>query len=312
MLQPTKPLPFAPAHLHPQIIVPLEAGDAEALTGLVSGLTPGSGIDVLEWRVDALAVFQRWAAGQAGAEAAFAIERAACLRVFESTGLPVLATIRTGAEGGPVPVPDPVYDTAVTGLIESATPTPTHGLRVVPEHRTGAGPEFGAGLCAVDVEFHRAPAAGLLQAAADRGVAAVASFHDFESTPDAQFLSGLLRAMEHSGAAVAKFAVLPHTLQDVLRVLEVTARATGRLAPGPNPNRSGAPVQAAAPESPAASGSLSIPVIAIAMGRLGQITRTAGEFGSAASFASLERASAPGQLGVQQLRSIFAAQGLQD
>jgi 3-dehydroquinate dehydratase-1 len=45
------------------------------------------------------------------------------------------------------------------------------------------------------------------------------------------------------------------------------------------------------------------PLIAIAMGRLGTVSRTEGErYGSAMTFAALGQGSAPGQIPVDQLR----------
>jgi 3-dehydroquinate dehydratase I len=57
----------------------------------------------------------------------------------------------------------------------------------------------------------------------------------------------------------------------------------------------------------AASGALRIPVISMAMGGAGAVTRLAGGlFGSALSFAVGEQASAPGQWPIEELETALA------
>ena len=74
---------------------------------------------------------------------------------------------------------------------------------------------------------------------------------------------------------------MPETAADVIRLLSATERA---------------------------SRTLSLPLITMAMGSLGAITRIfGGLFGSALTFAAGERSSAPGQLPIGTLRQIFAA-----
>ena len=88
-----------------------------------------------------------------------------------------------------------------------------------------------------------------------------------------------MHAMEQAGASVAKIAVTPTNMDDVLSVLRVAHRAQAELA---------------------------IPVIAISMGRMGAVTRLMGaEFGSCATFATgPQGASAPGQYSVAQVRQL--------
>ena len=80
--------------------------------------------------------------------------------------------------------------------------------------------------------------------------------------------------MENGGADVLKIAVMPKTPSDVLRLLKVllVARKT-----------------------------LKSPIVAIAMGQLGTLTRIAGgQFGSCATFAGFGKVSAPGQLDLHE------------
>ncbi|QGQ20679.1 type I 3-dehydroquinate dehydratase [Cellulomonas sp. JZ18] len=135
---------------------------------------------------------------------------------------------------------------------------------------------------AVDVEL-ATPAAvrdDLLAAAREQGVPVVVSTHDFAGTPDADALVDVLRRQRDVGADVCKVAVMPHDADDVLTLLRAT-RAFAREADRP--------------------------VVAIAMGGLGVVTRIAGEvFGSALTFGAVGATSAPGQVDALRLREVLA------
>ena len=114
-----------------------------------------------------------------------------------------------------------------------------------------------------------------------QGVPVIASSHDFEQTPPSQELLARIERMWASGADIAKIAVMPRSAQDVLRLLEVTQEAV-RAQRGP--------------------------VVTMSMGRLGGVSRLAGEtFGSAMTFGSAGSASAPGQIDARTLRAALSA-----
>lgn len=99
----------------------------------------------------------------------------------------------------------------------------------------------------------------------------VASFHDFSGTPEQEQIVRVLRRMQELGADVTKAAVMPRTEQDVLSLLEASLQMKTRYADRP--------------------------FITMSMGRLGGISRLAGSLtGSAVTFATAGRASAPGQM----------------
>lgn len=143
---------------------------------------------------------------------------------------------------------------------------------------------IAAGLVeAVDVEHRFDVAAGdaVLAAARAAGVAVIGSAHDFAATPDADALVALLTAMQHRGFDVVKAAVMPHDPGDVLALLDTTWTM--------------------------ASAHRATPVITMAMGELGALSRMAAPVvGSCATFAMLGRASAPGQLPLAELKPILA------
>ncbi len=135
----------------------------------------------------------------------------------------------------------------------------------------------------VDVEYRHPYAARAIEAAHAHGVRVVASHHRFDATPDEDELVEHLAAMEALGADVAKLAVMPHTPVDTATLLRATAR---RLADA------------------------RIPLLTIAMGPLGVVSRlAAGVFGSAATFATVGAASAPGQAAIEDVRAALALFG---
>lgn len=112
-----------------------------------------------------------------------------------------------------------------------------------------------------------------------RAVQVIFSQHDFSSTPDGAVIEGFFRAAQVRGGDVGKVAVMPQRSTDVLTLLSATLRAAGTL---------------------------EIPLISMAMGSLGLVSRVFGpDFGSAVTFAALGRASAPGQVSIDRLRAVL-------
>lgn len=121
-----------------------------------------------------------------------------------------------------------------------------------------------------------------LQAAKERangrGVRLILSHHNFEKTPNIDFIYKKLVSAQEQGADIAKIAVMPQRSEDVLTLLSATNRAR--------------------------NGAVDIPMITISMAREGVITRIAGGlFGSDVTFAAGTQASAPGQIGFDDLSS---------
>lgn len=112
------------------------------------------------------------------------------------------------------------------------------------------------------------------------GIGLVLSFHDFQGTPGAQALAGRFEQAQRLGADVAKVAVMPRSAEDVLTLLGATLQA---------------------------SRALDIPVVSMAMGGLGAVSRVCGaSFGSALTFAVGQSASAPGQMPIDELSAALA------
>lgn len=122
--------------------------------------------------------------------------------------------------------------------------------------------------------------AEIIQAAHRAGVKVVASSHDFDKTPPREELISRMVKMEQLGADILKIAVMPQNTRDVLELLSATEEMTRE-----HTNR---------------------PVITMSMSGNGVISRLAGEvFGSALTFGTAGRASAPGQIGAEELKQVL-------
>lgn len=112
------------------------------------------------------------------------------------------------------------------------------------------------------------------------GVKIVASNHDFDKTPDKDEILSRLRKMQDMGADLPKIAVMPRNRRDVLTLLSATEEMASDYADRP--------------------------IITMSMSGTGVISRLSGEvFGSALTFGSAGKASAPGQMGVQELHAVL-------
>ena len=133
----------------------------------------------------------------------------------------------------------------------------------------------------IDVEFFTIDKPeSLLRAMKNEGARVITSHHDFVQTPEESVMMMLLSQMADGGADIAKIAVMPQSLQDVLDLLRVTC--------------------CFAEEYP------EVPVASMSMGSMGIISRLCGEvFGSCMTFGTMGVGSAPGQMPEEQLRQIL-------
>ena len=102
----------------------------------------------------------------------------------------------------------------------------------------------------------------------------IASHHNFKETPCKKEMVAKLKAMREYNPDILKIAVMPNSQEDVLALLSLDSD--------------------------------SCPLVKIAMSKLGMISRIAGEtFGSAITFGTVEKASAPGQISAVELKKIL-------
>lgn len=240
----------------PAICAPLVGRTREALlaeAAVVAAKQP----DLIEWRAD---FFESIADAAAVAELAGRIKDA-------GKGIPILFTCRWSREGG-----------EKIALSQA---------EVVSLHRAVC--ESGH-VDFIDFEMSNEPdqVRQVRELSRANATQLILSFHDFQRTPGVEELNQRFAQAEQLGADVAKIAVMPRDMADVLTLLTATLQS---------------------------SQTLGIPLVSMAMGGLGAVTRLCGgAFGSAMSFAVGQSASAPGQMPIEDLDRGLAilrkAQGL--
>ena len=120
----------------------------------------------------------------------------------------------------------------------------------------------------------------VLNTAHQNQVKVIASNHDFEKTPSKEEIISRLQKMQEMGADILKIAVMPKSSKDVITLLAATEEMSTNYAKQP--------------------------IVTMSMSRDGVISRLAGEiFGSAITFGAAGKASAPGQIPVQELRKVL-------
>jgi 3-dehydroquinate dehydratase-1 len=205
--------------------------------------------DVLEWRVD---YFEAISDTEAVIDAAVAIKK-------EAGQIPLLFTRRSTIEGGEkITLSEDQVIAMYAAVCESKT------------------------IDLIDYEMANDTRniAQVRAAAKANGVKLVLSFHNFSYTPGLETLVGKFLTAEQLGADVAKVAVMPRDLDDVLTLLAATRQASKKLR---------------------------IPLISMSMGPYGSLTRLFGwAFGSALTFAVGASSSAPGQVPIEELNTVLA------
>jgi 3-dehydroquinate dehydratase-1 len=133
------------------------------------------------------------------------------------------------------------------------------------------------------LDFEMGNDAGHVQRVRDdahrHGARVILSYHNFGYTPGRTTLVERFLEAERLGGDVAKVAVMPRDRMDVLTLLAATTEADAKA---------------------------KVPLISMAMGPLGSLTRVVGgAFGSSLSFAVGEAASAPGQIPIADLVAVY-------
>ncbi|MEJ8736031.1 type I 3-dehydroquinate dehydratase [Erysipelotrichaceae bacterium HCN-30851] len=114
----------------------------------------------------------------------------------------------------------------------------------------------------------------------EHGVKVIMSNHDFDKTPSYDEILTRLKAMQSLDADIPKIAVMPTCKKDVLILLQATNEMHETYADRP--------------------------IITMSMAGTGVISRLCGEvFGSALTFGAAKKASAPGQMNVEDLHTVL-------
>ncbi|MCQ1536453.1 type I 3-dehydroquinate dehydratase [Methanosarcina sp. KYL-1] len=205
------------------------------------------GADILEIRLDLLGIRDLGLAAEL------------VRKIKAETGLPVLITNRSPAEGGKWEGGEEER----TGLLISLL-----------------SPEGGADAVDIELSAGKEERDKVIKAAKTGGKTVIISSHNFSKTPSFQEMESIIEKAFLAGADIAKIAVMPQAMQDVLDLLRLTLEARGA----------------------------GKPVCTIAMGKLGRHTRVIAPFyGSVLTYASVESAAAaaPGQLPVDEVKKIM-------
>ena len=168
------------------------------------------------------------------------------------TGLPVICTLRREQDGGQCALSEEEREEILLDALEG-------------------------GFAYVDVESDIKDSR-VAEKARERGIKVIRSLHDFQGLPED--IKGTFQALKAEGD-VAKLAVTPHSVSDVLRLLK------------------------------AADELQDMPKIVVAMGEYGVPVRVLyRRFGSLLSFAAAGKAVAPGQLTASDMRKVYRADRL--
>ncbi len=134
----------------------------------------------------------------------------------------------------------------------------------------------------VDIEFMSGEKTveSIMETAHKNNVVVIISNHNFEKTPSRTDMINMMKKMIEAGADIPKLAVMPESNKDVLALLDVTDTIHEKY-----------------PD---------IPIITMSMGGKGIVSRISCEiFGSAVSFGSARKASAPGQMEAGDLLTVL-------
>lgn len=134
----------------------------------------------------------------------------------------------------------------------------------------------------VDAEIMRdgETLAALISETSGSAVRVIGSYHDFEKTPETDFIKKTLKRAGELGCDVGKFACMPHGREDVDTLLNATAA-----------------VKAEVPD---------LPLITMSMGEEGAVSRLyGGLYGSEVSFGCMQQISAPGQVPYGHMNEVF-------
>ena len=161
--------------------------------------------------------------------------------------------------------------------------TPERYMTMIKYAADNLGPDI------IDIEAGRACDRDLSELIAyvkSKNIAVISSMHDFDKTPEDTYMLEVFDRMNRLGADIFKIAVMPKSGKDVLTLMSFSKTAKDRY---PNP------------------------IITISMGRLGLVSRAVAELdGSAVTFASVGKASAPGQIDAAKLKKMLAEFSLSD
>ncbi len=248
-----------------KVIVPITGKDEDSIKKEVRVIS-GTDVDVVEWRFD----LTEMAAGlSSDVKPVDTVVKSLCEKVRDILkllkesmhGKEILFTIRTKKQGGEFPNQPELYEMIVGEAVKSGY------------------------VDYVDIEDTTEQNASerIIGFARKNKVRTIASFHDFDATPEGSEIIRKFEKLRDMGADIIKTAYMPVKPVDVAALLYATARFKeedqGRHE-----------------------------LITMSMGDLGRVSRVSGAvFGSDYTFAAVGETSAPGQMPIATVREIMKA-----
>ncbi len=171
---------------------------------------------------------------------------------------PIIFTLRTAEEGGELDISKEDYQEYLKNIIAT-------GL-----------------IDMIDVELFKGDiiVKDIVWEAHKSGVKVILSNHDFNKTPVKIEIIARLVRMQSLNADIAKIAVMPSSIDDLLTLLSATHEVNSQFG--------------------------EIPIVTMSMGAMGMLSRVTGQiFGSTITFGAAEQVSAPGQLEIEELKTIL-------
>lgn len=229
----------------PKICIPIMGTDMKEITREAQKLNTYPA-DLIEWRVDAFEQYRDTEAVEKG-----------LAQIAETCHKPIIFTLRSKREGGMADVTEEQY------------------MAFQKEHMDSPYID----IFDVEVQTGQEEVKELVQMIREHGKVSIASYHDFQRTPDTKEMLDLLCWMDRSGADILKLAVMPDNRKDVMALMNVTVDM-GTMTRKP--------------------------LITMSMGKAGVLSRLIGEMtGSAITFAIGEKSSAPGQISAGVLEQVL-------
>lgn len=248
-----------------KVIVPITGKDEDSILEEAMAIA-GTDADVVEWRFDLARLAgnssQEVPAGDTSEQDVIEKIQTLLGNLKEKmSGKELLFTIRTKKQGGEFPDQPEMYEKFSSEAVKSGY------------------------IDYIDIEdtTERDVAERIMSLARKHNVRTIASFHDFDATPESDEIIRKFDKLRDMGADILKTAYMPVKPSDVATLLYATARFKeedqGRHE-----------------------------MITMSMGALGRVSRVSGAvFGSDYTFASAGEVSAPGQMPITTVRDIMKA-----
>ena len=222
--------------------------------------------DIVEWRADR---FQYTSTGEL-------IETLKELRA-QVGNMPLLFTLRTVNEGGHKDIPPLQYAQLIQKVVETG-----HIDIIDVEIFIDVYDSWNsvAELDTIERNNKHQYTDNIIEHAKKYNTVVLGSNHNFNNTPTKEEIISRLSEIQHYDVDIAKIAVMAHNKEDVLTLMA----ASIEMAEEGNHK----------------------PILTIAMGAVGKLSRICGEFsGSDITFASIGHPSAPGQIEIEELKALL-------